>query len=156
MEDSDLGHPLTFGAFCDAFWVVSAEIWVFWPIQHRTILYKKNKMGVIPWYIFVVISTIFPLYFTKTICPPKRERRERSPDKIDNDDGVFRALLGQSEGDQSHHQHYQHPLTRPPQWYRCGFISQVVSLQNKGTSQKRTSELSFKEGTSSCKKICPM
>jgi hypothetical protein len=35
-------------------------------------------MGVIP-YIFVVISTIFSLYFTKTIYPPKRGRRERSP-----------------------------------------------------------------------------
>ena len=108
-------------------------------------------MGVIT-YIFVVISTIFPLYFNN-LSTKEREEREEPSDKIVNDDGVFSALLCQSEGDQSHHQHYQHPSTRPPQrYYCCGFISQVVSQQNKGTSPKRISELSFKEGTSSCKK----
>jgi hypothetical protein len=80
MEDCNLGHPLSFGAFCGAFSVVSAEICAIWPTLYLTILYQKNGSH---YYIFVVISTIFPPDFTKTSYPQsKREREERSGNKM--------------------------------------------------------------------------
>ncbi len=70
-----LGHPLTFGAFCGAFSVVSVEICAIWPTYYLTILYQKNGSH---YYIFVVISTIFPpLILQKQAIPKEREIERR-------------------------------------------------------------------------------
>jgi hypothetical protein len=47
MEDCDLGHPLTFGAFCGAFSVVSAEKWVMLvvPLLNSSIRYFSFTMN---------------------------------------------------------------------------------------------------------------
>ncbi len=74
MEDCNLGHPLTFGAFCDAFSVVSAEICAIWPTLYLTILYQKK--GVISTFLKSFLP-YFPLILQKQAIPKERERERR-------------------------------------------------------------------------------